>query len=235
MGSSVKLICHNAIAREGLVRILSAEDFTSVEAVGELDAAAWPPTDEVELVVIDVAEHAKRDEILDSIAADCPLARPVILADTLELGSLLSCFRKGAHGYIIKDLDCASLLASLKLVATGQKIVPSSIIGEFESQLPSFESHDASEESLSRANLSNRETDVLCCLMAGLSNKLIARKLDVSEATIKVHVKAILRKIKVGNRTQAAIWANSKGSALTSTHNWARRQTELSNEAIGSA
>lgn len=235
MRSSVTLICQNAIAREGLVRILSAEDFTSVEAACEYDAVNWPASDEAGLVVIDVPEHDKRDEILDSIASGRPSARPVILADSLELAPMLSCFRKGAHGYIIKDLDCDGLLASLRLIAAGQKIVPPSIIEEFENQVPSFEGHDASEESLSRANLSNRETDVLCCLMAGLSNKLIARKLDVSEATIKVHVKAILRKIKVGNRTQAAIWATSKGSALTSTHNWARRQADVAAEAVGSA
>lgn len=231
MGSSVKLICQNAIAREGLVRILSAEDFTSVEAFCDFEAASWPPSSDTGLVVIDVAEHEKLEEILDSIAADNPHARPVVLANTLEVGAMLNCFRKGAHGYIIKDLDCAGLLASLKLIAAGQKIVPPSIIEEFENQLPAFEGHEASEESLSRANLSNRETDVLCCLMAGLSNKLIARKLDVSEATIKVHVKAILRKIKVGNRTQAAIWATSQGSALTSTHNWARRHPETSASA----
>ena len=50
---------------------------------------------------------------------------------------------------------------------------------------------------------------MLCCLMAGYSNKVIARELDVCEATVKVHVKAILRKLNVNNRTQAAIWANS--------------------------
>jgi two-component system nitrate/nitrite response regulator NarL len=56
-------------------------------------------------------------------------------------------------------------------------------------------------------HLSNRETEILCWLMEGATNKVIARKLNVTEATVKVHVKAILRKIGVGNRTQAAIWA----------------------------
>jgi two-component system nitrate/nitrite response regulator NarL len=56
-------------------------------------------------------------------------------------------------------------------------------------------------------NLSPRETQILRCLTQGVSNKLIARELGLSEATVKVHLKAILRKVKVGNRTQAAIWA----------------------------
>ena len=57
--------------------------------------------------------------------------------------------------------------------------------------------------------LSVRETVILRCLMDGDSNKIIARKFDITEATVKVHVKAILRKIQAKNRTQAAIWAAS--------------------------
>jgi two-component system nitrate/nitrite response regulator NarL len=56
--------------------------------------------------------------------------------------------------------------------------------------------------------LSNREAEILRCIMQGEPNKVIARKLEVTEATIKVHVKAILRKIGAANRTQAAMWAN---------------------------
>ena len=61
--------------------------------------------------------------------------------------------------------------------------------------------------------LSARETMILRCLMDGDSNKIIARKFDITEATVKVHVKAILRKIQAKNRTQAAIWAASHLSA----------------------
>ena len=64
---------------------------------------------------------------------------------------------------------------------------------------------------MEEAKLSVRERDVLCCLMAGYSNKVIARELDVCEATVKVHVKAILRKLDVSNRTQAAMWASTRG------------------------
>ena len=57
------------------------------------------------------------------------------------------------------------------------------------------------------SRLSGREAQILHCLTKGASNKLIARDLGVAEATIKVHVKAILRKVKAANRTQAAMWA----------------------------
>src|SRR5260221_13801960 len=60
--------------------------------------------------------------------------------------------------------------------------------------------------------LSAREKSILRCLIEGDSNKCIARKIDIAEATVKVHVKAILRKIRVQNRTQAAIWGMNNGT-----------------------
>ena len=62
-------------------------------------------------------------------------------------------------------------------------------------------------ENLFMPKLSAREKCILRCLLDGDANKVIARKFDIAEATVKVHVKAILRKIRVQNRTQAAIWA----------------------------
>jgi DNA-binding CsgD family transcriptional regulator len=62
--------------------------------------------------------------------------------------------------------------------------------------------------------LSPREKSIMQCLIEGASNKTIARKIDIAEATVKVHVKAILRKIRVHNRTQAAIWGMNNGSLL---------------------
>src|SRR5207237_6965922 len=62
--------------------------------------------------------------------------------------------------------------------------------------------------------LSPRETSILRCLVEGDSNKCIARKINIAEATVKVHIKAILRKIRVQNRTQAAIWGMNNGSVI---------------------
>jgi two-component system nitrate/nitrite response regulator NarL len=63
--------------------------------------------------------------------------------------------------------------------------------------------------------LSARQQSILCCLIQGDSNKTIARKMAIAEATVKVHVKAILRRTRVHNRTQAAIWAMSNGPFIT--------------------
>jgi len=72
-----------------------------------------------------------------------------------------------------------------------------------------------------RPQLSTREKCILRCLVEGDSNKIIARNVKIAEATVKVHVKAILRKIRVHNRTQAAIWAMNNGSSVWTTGNGA--------------
>ena len=68
--------------------------------------------------------------------------------------------------------------------------------------------------------LSKREREILRGLVSGWSNKVIARELAITEATVKVHMKALLRKIRITNRTQAAIWANNNGFATQNHHQW---------------
>ena len=88
-----------------------------------------------------------------------------------------------------------------------------------------FESADAaglrerSHQKTTRGlGLSERETQILQCLIEGYANKLIARRLDIAEATVKVHIKGLLRKINVSNRTQAAIWALNQSFTAQQTH-----------------
>ena len=109
-------------------------------------------------------------------------------------------------------------MKSLDLVMLGETVFPSIILDLVRRQAASPEPEVAESQPIIAAigdeepvpkQLSVRETVILRCLMQGDSNKLIARKFDIAEATVKVHVKAILRKIQAKNRTQAAIWAAS--------------------------
>nr|WP_272914659.1 response regulator transcription factor [Aurantiacibacter rhizosphaerae] len=117
---------------------------------------------------------------------------------------LIDAFEAGADGYILKNISCESLVNSLQLAACGEKVVP----GELVKQLPQF-AHATADQVKAEGELSDilseREIATLRCLVMGYPNKVIARRLDIGEATVKVHVKAILRKLNVQNRTQAAI------------------------------
>ena len=132
-------------------------------------------------------------------------------------------FQSGADGYCLATTGCEALIKYLDLVMLGEVVFPSAAFLNALSSSgldcetcgealaitvtptpmpPSFDSQDSPIRTLSI-----REAEILQCLMQGSPNKVIARKLDVAEATVKVHIKAILRKIRVANRTQAAMWA----------------------------
>ena len=163
-------------------------------------------------VVLDLPEQAARLEAIEEIAAAYPAAKIAVLVEQFDMDMLLECFDAGVDGYIVKSMNSQPLITALRLVTLGQKVLPSEladVLGKhgFDHASP----NNDLEHEMDDAKLSSRERDVLCCLMAGYPNKVIARELDVCEATVKVHVKAILRKLDVSNRTQAAIWASTRG------------------------
>lgn len=213
------LVEPNALLREGLKRILSETPYRLVASAANLDEArrVWVPQEGPFLVVIDAtADHAAVCRQLQEFKTERPSSRMVMLVDRYDLKQVLSAFQAGADAYLIKSVSCEVLVKSLDLVMLGEAVFPSAIlelVRNYESDLVE-ENAAAQDDSIDDADgkeppkgLSVRETVILRCLMEGDSNKLIARKFDITEATVKVHVKAILRKIRAKNRTQAAIWA----------------------------
>jgi two-component system nitrate/nitrite response regulator NarL len=104
-------------------------------------------------------------------------------------------------GILTYDLSAGALVRSLLLIASGERVFPHDLALGRKSTAPSFE-HRSND-----ARLSPREKEMLSHLVGGHSNKVIARHLGITEATVKVHLKSVQRKIRVENRTQAAIWA----------------------------
>jgi two-component system nitrate/nitrite response regulator NarL len=109
------------------------------------------------------------------------------------------------------------LIKSFELVMLGETVMPSAVLrsimdeaAQHRNQPLQGNSAEPKLSELTTCKLSAREAQILNCLREGAPNKVIARKLDITEATIKVHVKAILRKIGATNRTQAAMWASQR-------------------------
>lgn len=139
------------------------------------------------------------------LAERFPAHRLAVMAAAFDFDEMVSCFREGIYGYIIAA-SSESLVISLRLIAIGEKVMPSSL-AEFLPMHPNLGLSPGTSQSMKQAGLSLREIEILACLVSGHPNKIISRQLEISEATVKVHVKAILRKVGVQNRTQAAIWA----------------------------
>jgi two-component system, NarL family, nitrate/nitrite response regulator NarL len=225
MFTHVCVISANEISREGLEHLLCNEGFDVIfsgASVSEIDEGLSLTQF---IAVVDEPDPTQQCQAVDALHASAPNAMAVILAEALDFDVMISCFHAGARGYIVRATRSGPLMTALHLVAFGEKVMPSDLVDALDQRFASphldlIESHlplapikeySENEIEIASASLSPRERDVLCCLMAGYPNKIIARQLDVCEATVKVHVKAILRKLKVQNRTQAAIWASSIG------------------------
>lgn len=209
------LICSNTLLRSGLTHILTGTEFLLAPEHFK-DHADIPASDDAHPVLFLVCENGAASEpaqIVESLKAKCPSARVVIFADHLEPAALMSAYKAGIGGVCAMNMDRSVLLKALELVILGERFIPASIGLALLSQNPS-DMRDLGDNVVSMGakgdashGLSGRERQILSCLIEGASNKHIARQLGVAEATVKVHIKAILRKAKVSNRTQAAMWA----------------------------
>lgn len=213
MSIRLMLIGNNTIAREGLARILREESFDVVASVSDAEQAArivaLKDGDGL-VILLDASVKGERVHVLAQIRRRFARSRIVVLAEAFEFEGMVLCLRGGADGYLVKEIGCTPLATSLRLIAQGEKVLPSHLADYLPDQSLSPMMSDG-EQSLEQARLSDREQEVLRCLMVGYPNKIISRHLAISEATVKVHVKAILRKLRVANRTQAAIWASGRG------------------------
>lgn len=127
--------------------------------------------------------------------------RVVVVAPKFNLDRMTALFSKGVRGYQLESVSPAVMKVALQIVALGEVAVPSTLIT---SLTGTFKAGEVS-------TLSVRELVVMRCLARGDCNKEISRSIGITEATTKVHVKAIMRKLGVTNRTQAAVWAVRNG------------------------
>jgi two-component system nitrate/nitrite response regulator NarL len=209
-------ICANTLLRVGLEQILDGTRFVvsdnTVKDTPELSTS----TDTTSVLFIVDEKHRANGlpELIAELKVRHPAARVVVLADRFNFSSVMSARHAGVDGFCLTTANRDVLVHSLELVMLGEVVVPSELI----LAIMGDNVRDAGSQlgrSMGKSNgiapqihcLSSRETEILCWLREGAPNKVIARKLNVAEATVKVHVKTILRKIGVGNRTQAAIWA----------------------------
>jgi DNA-binding NarL/FixJ family response regulator len=122
----------------------------------------------------------------------------------------------GAMGYIPKRSANSVMLQALRLVLSGGIYVPAAAIGADPGSVrtPPAAAPSRARTTARELGLTDRQSEVLGCILQGLPNKLICRRLDLAEGTVKIHVAAILRALNVHNRTQAVIEASRLGITL---------------------
>ncbi|GLS44756.1 LuxR C-terminal-related transcriptional regulator [Methylobacterium brachythecii] len=215
------LIEPNVLFREGLNHILAQTRFNVViraDTVAGLPSAShvYKAPNLVLLCTQNSIETAIADiTSLKATYADC---RVVCSEQSYRFEDIIDLLKAGADGILLRTISADTFIKSLELVMLGERVIPAgafhlgTLAGRHSPEKPEMARSEPEQAPKLHSSprgyqLSERELAILKCLLLGEANKIIALKLDIAEATVKVHVKAILRKIHVQNRTQAAIWA----------------------------
>lgn len=210
------LIDDHTLLRRGLVALLSQQP--DLRVVGEAGDAAEAlrllPTLRPDVILLD--NHLPGVRGVDAIAGlrEASQGSRVLMLTVSEDGQdLAAALRNGAQGYLLKTIDGDLLAQAIRRAARGEPVVSpemmSKLVAAFQSQgapTPELLPDEAEPASV----LSPREEDVLREIARGLSNKEIARALDIAETTVKIHVQHILRKLGLSSRVQAAVYASDR-------------------------
>jgi two-component system nitrate/nitrite response regulator NarL len=211
------------IFREGLRQILKAAGFKAVatgSSVADILSVQQSPPQRPIVLLIDVGkDHGTVLKEIEEFKTHYPTERIALLAEQEQLDNaeILDAFRVGAHAYLAKQ-NRETLIKSLELLLLGETIMAPQLVAfvlHNENKSEGTNGSAGVSQQVSEAhngygaNLTAKEICILRCLISGDRNKTIAQKYSLQGPVVKVHVKAIYRKIRVRNRTQAAIWALS--------------------------
>lgn len=204
----VALVGGDTLFREGLKRLFADTRLEIVAdaaaPVGAIDRLGRPPQ---VIVLLDAPGAGTRAWVwMEEVGRRWPDTAVVMLSSRGDAGDMAQAIEAGIGGYLLTDMSPAALAQAIGLVALGENVFPT--------RLSSGLGAGASAASPARrTSLTPREVDILHGLLEGKSNKLIARSLGTTDATVKAQLRHLLRKIGAENRTQAALWAREQGLA----------------------
>ncbi len=204
MGSSTEkatilLIDDHPMLRNGVKQLLSLD--TTLTVVGEagdgIQGVKLAEELDPDLILLDLNMPGMNGfETLDQLRLKSLSGRIVVFSVSNYSDDLVTALKRGADGYLLKDMEPEELLAALKQAAAGKMVVSPTLTPILAESL--------------REDRSEGERDILKLIAQGLSNKMIARKLDITESTVKVHVKHLLKKMKLKSRVEVAVWVHQQ-------------------------
>jgi two-component system nitrate/nitrite response regulator NarL len=200
------MIDDHPLFRRGVLQLLAeAPEFEVVgEASSGREGLALAARLKPDMILLDLnMQDMSGLEVLKAIKARDFDTRVVMLTVSDEAADLVAALRAGADGYLLKEMDPDDLMGKLKLAAAGEVTLTE--------RLTRLLAHSMREANKPRdpdeAGLTEQERRILELIAQGMNNKQIARELNISDGTVKVHVKHLLRKLNLHSRLEAAVWA----------------------------
>lgn len=211
MPLNILLVDDHTLFREGLEGLLSRRDINILAAVGSgqegLRLAAELKPD---VVLLDMRmPEMDGMEVLRKLRKNGFTNPVAMLTTSSDERDLVESLRSGAQGYLLKDMEPDQLVLALRDIVAGKTVVAPDLAPVL-ARVVQGESIEPAKES-PFAKLTPRENEILSLLAEGQSNKVIARNLGISDGTVKLHVKSILRKLGVHSRVEAAVIAVEQG------------------------
>lgn len=207
---SILIADDHSVVRRGLATLIAEHpDLELVaEAASGQEAVALVREHSPDVALIDLSmPDLDGIEATSQIVATSPRTRVAILTSYAEPPRIRAALEAGALGYLLKDSEPEELIAGIRLVAAGSSPLPA----EAARALAGGRGTGGSGSANASGRLTPREAAVLGLVAKGCSNKEVARRLAISEKTVKAHMSSIFRGIGVFDRVQAALWARDHG------------------------
>jgi len=198
--------------RNGLRNLLEQEGVHIVGEAGDGPEALKIVRDTApDVVVMDLNMPVMTGvEATRHICASAPLTRVVMLTISDQDNDVIDAILAGACGYLLKDSSIQELMAGIRAAAHGESLISPAIAAKVLQRVRASSTQPEIEKSI-RAELSDREIEVLKLIANGKDNALIAAELHISPKTVKNHISNILMKLQIDNRIQAAVYAVRSG------------------------
>ena len=214
----IGVIDEQPLYRDGLVSALEAEPDMEVVGQGEsaLEAVQIAHDCLPDILLMDMNMPGGGLNALAKIAFRCPSTKVLVLTSVNDESEVRSALRKGARGYLLKETGRSELVSAVRMINKGQRYVSPG----FAAQLIMSKGMEGREILISPnpfPELSDREKRILMLILQGRSNRMIGDELGLTEKTIKGYLTAIMDKLRVRNRVEAAIVAAERMSGVRST------------------
>ncbi|MBK1705326.1 response regulator [Halochromatium glycolicum] len=208
----VLLIDDHALFRIGLLELLERRGIEVIDAVGESDVGLQLARDcAPDVVLMDLRMPGESGiDLVRKMRQQGIDRRVAMLTTSTDERDVIEALQAGVSGYLLKDMEPDDLVAALEGILAGRTVVAPELTGALARALRQ-EPEQVVEKPVAFSDLTPREMEILCHLAGGQSNKVIGHELGISEGTVKLHVKSILRKLAVRSRVEAAVLAVEQG------------------------
>jgi two-component system nitrate/nitrite response regulator NarL len=210
LASTILLIDDHPLLRRGVKQLIELDPALRVIAEasdansGVQQALEHTP----DLILLDLnMPHINGIDTLKLMRAAEVNSRIIVFTVSDNEEDLLAALKAGADGYLLKDMEPEDLLENLRLAAQGKVVISDQLSSLLAQALQSNQAKDKQDVT----RLTPREKQIIKQIAAGLPNKVIARKLKITEGTVKVHVKHLLKKLSLRSRVEVAVWAVQEG------------------------